>query len=494
MNLPYKLEKIKEEIKRNAIGYDLDFFETIFEVLSYEDMNQVASYGGFPTRYPHWSFGMEYDSISKGYAYGLSKIYEMVINNDPCYAYLLECNNLVANKTVIAHVYGHCDFFKNNFWFSKTNRKMIDEMANHGSKIASYMEKYGIEEVEGFIDTCLSIDNLIDANKPFIPQKRENIKTKEEIIEERIKKLRSKDYMNSYINPAEFMEEQKRKILSEIESESGKFPQSPTRDVLGFLLGYAPLSNWQQDIISIIREESLYYSPQGRTKIMNEGWATFWHSKIMTEKALHPSELIDYADQHSGTLSGGRGSLNPYKLGVELFRSIKERWDRGQFGKEYDDCDDIVERKNWDKKLGLGTKKIFEVRKLHNDVTFIDEFLTEDFVREQGLFTYDYNPKSRMYEISSRDFKMIKQKLLFALTNFGNPIITVLDANYGNRGELYLNHIHEGVDVQLSYAEEAMKCIYKLWTRPVHFETIYGEKGLIITFDGNEFKKKEGKN
>ena len=95
---------------------------------------------------------MEYDSISKGYAYGLSKIYEMVINNDPCYAYLLECNNLVANKTVIAHVYGHCDFFKNNFWFSKTNRKMMDEMANHGSRIASYMEKYGVEDVENFVE------------------------------------------------------------------------------------------------------------------------------------------------------------------------------------------------------------------------------------------------------------------------------------------------------------------------------------------------------
>ncbi len=134
-----------------AEDYGLDCFEVVYELITYDQMNQFASYGGFPVRYPHWRFGMEYEQLSKSYEYGLSKIYEMVINTDPCYAYLMEGNMLVDQKLVMAHVYGHCDFFKNNFWFSKTNRKMMDAMANHATRIQRYMDRYGVEPVESFI-------------------------------------------------------------------------------------------------------------------------------------------------------------------------------------------------------------------------------------------------------------------------------------------------------------------------------------------------------
>ena len=162
MNLPPELKRIQEEIEGYARDYGLDFCETIFEILDFKQLNEVASFMGFPNRFPHWRFGMEYERLSKSYAYGLHKIYEMVINNDPCYAYLLQCNNYVDQKIVMAHVYGHGDFFKNNFWFSKTNRKMMDEMANHATKVRKYIDKYGYNEVEEFIDICLSIDDLID--------------------------------------------------------------------------------------------------------------------------------------------------------------------------------------------------------------------------------------------------------------------------------------------------------------------------------------------
>jgi stage V sporulation protein R len=171
MNLPRDLESIKEEIEAYARQYRLDFYETIFEILDFKQLNEVASFMGFPNRFPHWRFGMEYERLSKSYAYGLHKIYEMVINNDPCYAYLLQCNNPVDQKIVMAHVYGHCDFFKNNFWFSKTNRKMMDEMANHATKVRKYIDKHGYNEVENFIDICLSIDDLIDRHAPFIERR-----------------------------------------------------------------------------------------------------------------------------------------------------------------------------------------------------------------------------------------------------------------------------------------------------------------------------------
>ena len=140
-DLPADLRALQLETEQHARDFGLDFYDTVFEVLDYDELSEIAALGGFPTRYPHWRFGMEYQQLSKGYRYGLQKIYEMVINNDPCYAYLLRCNQMVDQKLVMAHVYGHNDFFKNNAFFGHTSRKMMDETANHGNRIRSYMER-----------------------------------------------------------------------------------------------------------------------------------------------------------------------------------------------------------------------------------------------------------------------------------------------------------------------------------------------------------------
>ena len=162
-----ELLALKNTIEQYAIDYGLDFYPQVFEVCDYDTINILAAQGGFPTRYPHWKFGMDYDQLSKGYTYGLQKIYEMVINTNPCYAYLLQANNWVDQKIVMAHVYGHNDFFKNNAWFGNTNRKMMDVMANHGTKIRRYMDRYGADMVEVFIDKVLSLENLLDINELF---------------------------------------------------------------------------------------------------------------------------------------------------------------------------------------------------------------------------------------------------------------------------------------------------------------------------------------
>ena len=282
----------------------------------------------------------------------------------------------------MAHVCAHSDFFKDNFWFSKTNRKMMDEIANHGAKIQKYMDKYGEEEVDNFIDVCLSVEDLIDYHRPFV--KRSDGKSKydfdEEDEERTVGKFKSKDYMDNFINPKEFLAEQKIKMEEE-KNQGKRLPEKSEKDVLLFLIENAPMDSWKQDILSIVREEAYYFAPQGQTKIMNEGWSTYWHSKIMTGKVAKDSEIIDYADHHSGTLGTRPGRVNPYKIGVELFRDIETRWDQGKFGKGYEECESLEERRNWDRKLGLGREKIFEVRKIYNDVTFIDTFLTDDFCR-----------------------------------------------------------------------------------------------------------------
>lgn len=493
MSLTKELALLRDEIQKHALDFGLDFFETIFELLDYDQINTVASLGGFPVRYPHWRFGMEYDQLSKSYTYGLQKIYELVINNDPSYAYLMKSNNMVDQKLVMAHVYGHVDFFKNNYWFSKTNRKMIDVMANHGVRVRQYMEQYGVDEVETFIDRCLSIENLIDPHLPFV-QKQSKPRTllEEKPVEQaegvgRLKTNRS--YMDSFINPPDFIAEQKSKLMKK-EERTRKNPAEPQRDVLKFLMDFGQLDSWQVDVLSMIREEAYYYVPQWQTKILNEGWASFWHSRIMTTRALKDHEVIDYADHHAGVTASQPGRINPYKIGIELLRDIEERWDKGRFGKEYDECENLVEKKNWDKKLGLGREKIFEVRRVCNDVTFIDEYLTPEFCERLKLYNYQLNKRTNQYEIVDRDFKKMKQQLLFSLTNMGQPLIFVVDGNYQNKGELLLLHQYEGSDLDLKTARETLKNVSEIWGRPVHIETMSDGSKKLCSWGNGEFSEK----
>lgn len=485
MSLPLELWELKEQIEEYARGFGLDFFETIFEVVDYDRVNEIAAFGGFPTRYPHWRFGMEYEQLSKSTEYGLSKIYEMVINTDPAYAYLLEGNAISDQKLVMAHVYAHVDFFKNNYYFSVTNRRMVDAMANHATRVRRLIDRIGLERVESFIDTCLSLDNLIDYQAPYI--QRPTPRTEAESWPDRVievHRLPARSYMDQYINPPEVMERERQKKVDELAARRARFPEQPQSDVLGFLLEFGRLEAWEMEILSIIRDEAYYFAPQGMTKIMNEGWATYWHSRIMTEKALKASEIIDYADACSKVLATSPTQINPYKLGVELYRDIQERWDRGMYGSEWENCTSMSERESWDRQHGKGMEKIFQVRKLYNDVSFIDEFLTEDFVERQNLYTFGYNPKSKRWEISSREFSEIKRKLLDQLTNFGQPFISVRDANFRNRSELLLHHRVLGEPLRLDYARDVLRNLHRIWKRPVFIETSVEGKGRLVGFDG----------
>jgi stage V sporulation protein R len=490
MRLPSHIETSRTDIESYAREYGLDFYDVEFEVLDYDQLNEVASYGGFPTRYPHWRFGMEYEELSKSYSYGLSKIYELVINNNPVYAYLMKSNGTTEQKLVMAHVFGHADFFKNNLWFSKTNRRMIDQMANHATRVRSYIDRFGLESVEDFIDACLSLENLIDPHAQFIErQDRRERRLLDAEPEETapVPKLRSKGYMDSYINPPEFMEAQRAK-MAERAKRKRKVPEDPQRDVLLFLIEHAPLENWERDVLAIVRDEAYYFAPQAMTKIMNEGWASYWHSTIMTQKALTDAEVIDFADSHSGTLVMAPGRLNPYKVGIELFREIEMRWNKGRFGKEWDECDDTEVRRKWDRGLGLGRQKIFEVRKIYNDVMFIDAFMDQDFCERLKLYVYGYDARTGQQVIVDRDHRKVKQRLLFQLTNSGQPIIHVVESNYSNRGELYLKHRFEGIPLDQEKARDTLKNLQRIWHRPVHIESIADERALLLSFDGTDHK------
>ena len=489
------LLELQKEIQGYADEFGLDYFPQIFEMCDYDTINILAAQGGFPIRYPHWKFGMDYDQLSKGYRYGIQKIYEMVINTNPCYAYLLEVNNWLDQKLVMAHVYGHNDFFKNNMYFSTTDRNMMDVMANHGSKIRRYMEKYGHNKVENFIDKVLSLENLIDINQLFetsevLQSRSDKLKKFQQeqltggyMVDDRSHALksfmRSKDRSEAKDAPVPIEEELG---TAEVNTSKGE------RDILRFLIEHAPVENWQADIIACLRDEAYYFLPQRMTKIMNEGWASYWHSTIMNTRALDPSEFIDFAQKHAGVMAMSKQNINPYKIGIELFRDIEHRWDTGKFGKEYNECTNMYEKENWDMKTNLGREKIFSVRRTHNDISFINEFLTPEFCNRQQLFTYKYNPRSQRMEIDTRDFEAIKQKLLTQLTNFGSPIIQVEDANFKNRKELLLKHVHNGVDLDVQFASETMRNLYFMWKRPVNLTTTYEDKEVVFNFEGKELK------
>jgi stage V sporulation protein R len=487
--LPPHLAELQLEIEGYAHEYGLDFFTTVYELVDYRQMCEIAAYEGFPVRYPHWRFGMEYDRMLKSQSYGLSKIYELVINTDPCYAYLLEGNSLVDQKLVMSHVYGHCDFFKHNRFFSHTDRRMIDGMANHATRVRRHMDRQGIDKVETFIDVCDSLDNLID---PWLPFRKPTPARREPSVELpiHIGKLSAdgeRSYLDEYINPPEFIEQQRKRAEQEREQRR-KIPPQPERDLLGFLLLHAPLEPWEADVLGIVREEAYYFLPQRQTKIMNEGWATYWHSKLMTTRALRDDEVIDYAEAASGVTAMGPNQLNPYKIGVELYRDIEDRWNKGKFGKQWDECDDRMVRDEWDLQLRLGQSKIFEVRRLYNDVTFIDEFFTLEFCRQNRFFTFTENRRTGKTEIESREFKKIKDAMLQQLTNFGQPFIYVVEANYLNRGELLLAHRHEGVDLRLNYARDTLRNLERIWRRPVSILTVVDEKPKRIRYDGTEIQ------
>jgi len=392
-----------QRIERVARAYGLDFFPVEFELLDASDVNGLAAYGGFPVRYPSWRFGMEFERLEKGYQWGLSKIYELVINNDPVVAYLVRSNSLLEQKLVMAHVFGHADFFKNNCWFASTERKMLDKMAGAATIVRRRVDRYGVDVVERFLDLALSIENLID---PYLPLRR---------------KLQG--------GPAG---------VSGAPSFEGS--SAPTFDVIGFLCANAPLDDWRREILSIVRDEAYYFQPQRMTKIMNEGWASFWHSRILTGGVLDASEIVDFADCHSGATLTAPGRLNPYKLGIELFRYAEKR-------------DESLER----------------LRRVHDDASLIDELVDEEFIESQQMFLYGRNGRSGKTEVEDRDWRKIKARLLADLSWGGLPRIELSGVDEG--GALMLRHHHDGRDLQLSKAGDTLQRLGELWRAPVVLDT-----------------------
>lgn len=471
-----ELAKLIPEIIETCTDEGLDPFALAIEEYSADEIVEIAAYSGFPVRYPHFSFGQSYESLHHQYHTGQGKIYEMVINNDPTYMYLQRNNPLVDNLTVVAHALAHSDFFKNNIMFKHTNRNMMNVMANHGQQVRRYIDLYGKKPVLEFLDACLSVDDLIDPSaiwKPPPSDKHTKMEFDEKPPVENITHIEAPDYMERFVNTEEHKEKEREQNEEILKHNKKTFPHKPTRDVLLYILNYIPLEQWKQNILSMVRDEALYFRPQMTTKVMNEGWASYWDSYIMTTKGYAGDDgIINYAKHHSGVLGGKHNMGNPYKLGVSLFQDIKERWDKGQHGRDWEDCDDYDEKQNWDTKANKGTEKIFEVRELYNDYTFINEFFTKEFCEKHEFFEHKLNKETNKYEIVSRDFIKIKQKLLDRYENGGRPVITLENLKYKAGSEVLLRHNFEKLPLDDKYTASTLKMLYQLIGRPVNIKTV----------------------
>jgi len=461
------LERAIAEITEIATGFGLDFYPMRYEICPADIIYTFGAYG-MPIRFSHWSFGKTFHKMKTQYDFGLSKIYELVINSNPCYAFLLDGNSLIQNKLIVAHVLAHCDFFKNNARFSKTNPAMVESMSATAERISQYELKYGSKVVEEFLDAVLTIQEHVDPElvRPYRQNRydRNRDGTTDSNDDETTIKLTGFEDLWDLDNKCK---------NDAAENKPTLFPPQPEKDIIWFIQEYSPhLEPWQRDILTMLRDEMLYFWPQMETKIMNEGWASYWHQRILRELDLTSEETIEYAKLNSGVVQPSKNSLNPYYLGLKIFEDIEKRWDTPSNSDPHQPH----------RPSGQGRAKIFEVRELDSDTSFIRNYMTKNLVNDLDLYVFE--KKGAEWKITDKTWENIRDQLVYSRVNGGFPYLVVQDGNYVNNGELYLKHMYEGIELDLKYVERTLPYVHKLWGRTIHLETTMENKAVLFSYDG----------
>ncbi|MFD1172726.1 SpoVR family protein [Oceanobacillus picturae] len=456
------LTRAIEEITEIATGFGLDFYPMRYEICPADIIYTFGAYG-MPTRFSHWSFGKQFHKMKLQYDLGLSQIYELVINSNPCYAFLLDTNSLIQNKLIIAHVLAHCDFFKNNVRFSNTRRDMVESMTATAERIANYEMVHGKEEVEQFLNAILAIQEHIDPSivRPKLPAY--NLEDDEE------EPYKAKTAYDDLWDLDKTTDKGKRYV-----KKRKKFPPHPEKDLLLFIEEYSTeLEDWQRDILTMMREEMLYFWPQLETKIMNEGWASYWHQRILREMDLSTEDTIEFASLNAGVVQPSKQGINPYYLGLKIFEDIEERYNNP-----------TKEMRELGIQPGSGREKMFEVREIEADISFIRNYLTKELVQREDLYLFE--KKGRDYTITDKKYEEVRDQLVSMRVNGGFPYITVENGDYLRNGELYLKHSYEGMELDIGYLENVLPYIYQLWGKTVYMETSVEEKPVVYSYDGKK--------
>ena len=443
-----ELETWNQRIEDCVQKAGLDYYPQEFEICSYEEMLGYEAYTGMPSHYPHWSYGKAFDRQHTFYRYNLTGLpYEMVINSNPCLAYLMQDNTLLLQILTIAHVYGHNDFFKNNRLFKMTRPELtIETFKNHADRVRGYIQdpSIGYFKVERILDAAHALryqTNRTPGRRPETPAEQ-----KERLLQAYYRRIR---------------QDQGNKDSSETPPDLNKIPLVPEEDLLWFIAEYGRLEEWERDLLRIVRTETEYFLPQMETKIMNEGWASFWHYRILNQLELSADFHFEFLKRHHQVIRPIPGGLNPYHLGFSIFTDLERRF---------------------------GIAKIFEAREIESDRSFIRRYLTRELAQELHLFEYlAEGDRAVVTEVADEEgWEKIRETLCLNLGAGMIPTIRVRELIAKDR-TLILEHEYDGRDLELTYAGETLKYLVELWGQPVELRTkLDGQEKRLICHENKK--------
>lgn len=464
------LQYWEEKIEEKAAEFGLSWYPQEFEVCNHVDMLNAMAYSGMPANYPHWSFGKTFERTKTLYDYGVSGLpYEMVINSSPTIAYLMRDNSLLLQILTMAHVYGHNDFFKNNFTLKSTRAELVlSQFKTHADRVRRYAENHSIGQEK--------VEHVLDAAHALALQCRRNLGIKKSTPEEQ------KDSAAQSAEPRHDPFARAHKRPEYVEPDLKKVPLEPEEDILLFIRDYNPyLSEWEKDLLTIVHEREQYFIPQIETKIMNEGWASFWHREIVNSIELPESLHMEFLVRHNQVVRPFPRQINPYFLGLKLWDDIKRRHD--------EPAPEEIEK--YGKPRQTGMQAIFAARETDRDVSFLRRFLTEELMRKMDMFEHEKKDDTRIISaISDKDgWKSVKETLLKSVGMGSVPVIKIHDADYGNMRTLFLVHDHEGRDLQLEYAEKTLGYMFQLWGREVVMESTLEGRTELLTYNEKGFSR-----
>lgn len=445
------LEAWDARIREKVEEFGLDVFPQEFEICDQDDMLGYMAYSGLPAHYPHWSFGKRFEKMRTLHEVGVTGLpYEMVINSNPTLAYLMRDNSLCQQILTIAHVYGHNDFFKNNFYFRKTRPELaVSSFKLRADRVRSYREdpSIGGEKVERILDAAHALWLQIGRDPAVRKLSRQ------EQRERALRQARGVDDPHVRIHGQEETPE---------EPELERVPLEPDEDLLLFIRDHNPyLEEWERDLLTIVDAQARYFLPQIETKIMNEGWASLWHHRILNELDLPEGLHLEFLVHHNQVVRPQPGGVNPYHVGFVLWNRIEER---------------------------IGRETLFEVRESERDVSFLRRFLDEEVARELDLFEYEKRGRDLVASRVSdpEDWETVKATFLKQVGTGSIPTIRVQDGDYKRQGTLLLRHAHDGRDLEMDYAARTLEHVHTLWGRRVLLDTEVNGEEIRLVYDPDE--------
>jgi stage V sporulation protein R len=474
------LQEYHEVIKQTAARFGLDTYPNQLEIITAEQMMDAYASVGMPVNYRHWSFGKEFIATEKNYRRGhMGLAYEIVINSNPCIAYLMEENSMAMQALVIAHAaYGHNSFFKGNYLFRMWTdaSSIIDYLVYAKDYIAACEERHGVEAVEEVVDSCHALQNH-GVDRYRRPQKLS-------LAQEQARREDREAYAQQQVNDL-WRTLPKRADKAEESANERRFPSEPQENLLYFIEKNAPLLEpWQREIVRIVRKVAQYFYPQRQTQVMNEGWATFWHHRLLNQMYddgyLTDGVMIEWMKSHTNVIfqppvgHPAYNGLNPYALGFAMYTDLKRI------------CEEPSEEdRQWFPDIAGSDwlPTLDHAMRNFKDESFIGQFLSPRLMREFRLFAILDDEKESELEVSAihdeQGYRHLRESMSRQY-DLGSrePNIQVWNVNLRGDRSLTLRHTQHNDRPLNDGAQEVLKHVARLWGFGVHLESVNG-KGEI---------------